>query len=227
MGVELHGMDGDAVAPKESQDVLGEFLDALLTPDPARALSLVDAKVSGGTTFESVCLDVVQPALHEIGNLWQSAKVSVAQEHVATAICQSVLARSFDPADLSNGSERTMVASCPDAELHGLGLRMVADFAQRRGWKVHYLGTSVPVDHLRSFVELHEPDVVAISTSLSINLPSARNTFEMLSALQRKPFLVAGGNAYGGREASAISVGADAFAPDARAFTEVLDVRFS
>ena len=210
----------------ESRDAADGFLDALLAPDPGRALAIVDAAARGGASYESICLETVQPALYEIGRLWQSAEVSVAQEHVATAICQNVLARSFDPVDLSTGSDRTLVAACPDSELHGLGLRMVADFAHRQGWTAHYLGTSVPLEHLRSFVELHAPDVVAISTSLPINLPSARATFEMLVDLPRRPFLVAGGNAYGGRETAALNVGADVFAPDARAFLEVLVARF-
>ena len=201
------------------------FLEALIAPDPERALSIVEGEMEKGEPFESVCLEIIQPALHEIGKLWQSAKVSVAQEHVATAICQNVLARIFRPGDRPSEPTRTLVASCPDGELHGLGLRMVADFAQRKGWKVHFLGTSVPLEHLRSFVESHGPEVVAISTSLSINLPSARDAFEVLAKLPRRPYLVAGGNAYAGREGPAATVGADAFAPDARTFLEVLDAR--
>ena len=201
------------------------FLTALLGPDPVHAHSIVDDAMDRGTTFETICMEIVQPALHELGRLWQSAHVSVAQEHVATAICQNVLARTFQPAGHSPGPERKLIASCPDGELHGLGLRMVADFAQNQGWTVHYLGTSVPLSHLRSFVESHDPDVVAISTSLAINLPNARATFEMLAQLPRRPFLVAGGSAYGGREEAAVAIGADAFASDARAFVEVLDAR--
>ena len=209
------------------QESRNGFLAALVAPDAAGAFLIVDGESGRGASFESICLEIVQPALYEIGRLWQSARVSVAQEHVATAICQSVLARTFQPVEVSRTPERTLVASCPDGELHGLGLRMIADFAQHQGWRVHYLGTSVPLDHLRSFVESHDPDVVAISTSLLINLPNARATFEMLDQLPRRPFLVAGGNAYAGREGSALSVGADAFAPDARAFLEVLDARIS
>ena len=205
-------------------DVSKEYLEAILAPDAALAEQLVTRALGEGTSYEDVCLRVIQPAMHEVGRLWQRTEVSVAQEHVATAITQSVLARAYEraPEDPASG---TLVACCPDGELHGLGLRVVADFAGRAGWKALYLGTSVPLSHLVSFVEQQKPQVVAVSTSLAINLPATKECLDALAALPDRPFIVAGGNAYGGNGAAAREVGADAFAADARLFKELLDVK--
>lgn len=201
-----------------------DYLEAILAPDSARAERLLADARDGGLTYEDLCLRVIQPAMWEIGRLWQAARVSVAQEHVATAISQSALARAYDPgAEVS--SPRTLVASCPEGELHGLGLRMVADFAQRAGWKVFYLGPSVPIAHLVSFVKEHRPDVVAVSTSLAISLAATKECFQALAALPHPPFIVAGGNAYGGSALGAKAIGADAYAADAAEFKELLYAR--
>ena len=205
----------------ELHPVAQDYLKAILAPEPARAEEIVTEALAGGLGYEELCLQVIQPCMREIGRLWQVAEVSVAQEHVATAITQGVLAWAHQPAGDEPGA-RTLVACCPEGELHGLGLRIVADFAQRAGWRVLYLGTSLPHDHLVSFVQRHRPEVVAVSTSLAMSLPSARACFRALSQLPIRPFIVAGGNAYGGRALAALAIGADAFAADAAEFKELL-----
>lgn len=205
----------------ELHPVAQDYLKAILAPDPARAEALVADALAEGLAYEDLCLQVIQPCMREIGRLWQAAEVSVAQEHVATAITQGILAWAHQPA-AAPPRAKTMVAACPDGELHGLGLRIVADFAQRAGWRVLYLGTSLPLNHLISFVQDQQPEVVAVSTSLAISLPAAKDCFEALAQLPSRPFIVAGGNAYGGSGLGALAIGADAFAADAAEFKELL-----
>jgi methanogenic corrinoid protein MtbC1 len=201
----------------------GDFLDAILLPDAEQAERVASEALTNGWAYEDICLRMVQPAMHEVGRLWQSGKVSVAQEHLATAVSQNVLARSYSVLDVERKG-RMIVACSPPGEFHGLGLRMVADFAQRAGWDVFYLGTSVPLKDLVAFVQDREPEVVAISTSLAISLPATKEAFDALHSCEKRPYLLAGGNAYGGRKDAALSLGADAFATDAREARELLDV---
>lgn len=203
-----------------------QFLSALLASNSARALGLAQELMARGMSYESLCIEVIQPALHEVGRMWQTVRASVAQEHVATAITQNVLAQVFEPKVAATDPPRRMVACAPEGEHHGIGLRIISDFAVRSGWEVLYLGTSVPHRDLVSFVEEHQPDVVAVTTSVPMTLPSTRECFRALASLHTRPLLVGGGNAFGGRAQAAHSVGADVFAADARAFMEVLDARF-
>lgn len=66
------------------------FVAAQLRGDRREALRVViDEGLAGGATVPELHLRVVQPAQYEIGRLWQENKISVAEEHLATAICRS------------------------------------------------------------------------------------------------------------------------------------------
>src|SRR4051812_43375690 len=89
------GADRPDAAPPLSPaaGLRGEYLAALLAPDPARARDLVVGALDDGTPAADLYLRVLAPAMHEIGSLWERAEISVAQEHIATQITQGVLAQ--------------------------------------------------------------------------------------------------------------------------------------
>src|SRR4051794_23358632 len=69
-----------------------EYLRALLAPDARRARALVDAAADDGVPVQRLYVAVLEPAMARIGRLWEEARISVAQEHMATQITQAVLA---------------------------------------------------------------------------------------------------------------------------------------
>lgn len=209
-------------AAVQTDDSYVEYLTAALVGDARRAESEASRRISQGWTYEDICLRLVQPTMHEVGRMWQRKKISVAQEHLATAISQSVLARLFQmgPAPETRG---TLVACCPEGEFHGLGLRVAADFALRSGWTVDFLGTNVPGSDLFHFIENRQPTAVLVSTSVPISLPQTERLLRGLESWGDRPLLIVGGNAYGGRPEAALNIGADAFASDAAVLDGVLD----
>jgi methanogenic corrinoid protein MtbC1 len=68
------------------------YLEALRKGDARAAYQVVDALVDAGTSFDELCEEVVRPALYEIGELWASGEITVADEHVASAISDTILA---------------------------------------------------------------------------------------------------------------------------------------
>lgn len=69
------------------------YLDAILAPDVRRARTLISDAIDAGADVRAIYLEVLQPALHEVGRLRAAARIGVAEEHLATAVTQSVLAR--------------------------------------------------------------------------------------------------------------------------------------
>jgi hypothetical protein len=56
------------VAPEAFADrIRGHYLEALLGADLDGARRILDDAVSAGVPIRAVCLDVLQPALHEVG----------------------------------------------------------------------------------------------------------------------------------------------------------------
>src|SRR6186713_3119892 len=67
------------------------YLAALLRGDRAECARLVQNLVSAGADLRGLYLDVFQRALYAVGELWERQKISVAVEHLATAITERML----------------------------------------------------------------------------------------------------------------------------------------
>jgi methanogenic corrinoid protein MtbC1 len=203
------------------------YVAAVLEPDSRRAHRMLEQAGDAGVPVQRLYLEVLQPALHEVGRLWEHARIGVAHEHLATQITQSVLARlsaRLAPAGAGNG--RSAIVSCSPGELHVVGGRMVADFLEADGWTVHSLGADMPPKDLARLAEQEQVELVALSTALPAHLLAAGAACAQLRRLPSPPFIVAGGQAFAGSEQRALAVGADAFAADPADLLGVLARRF-
>ena len=79
----------------------GDYLQALLDGNRLRAQETVLSTMRNRVSLVDVSMAVVQPAMYEIGALWQRNHITVAQEHMATAITQNILAQAFTAADFA------------------------------------------------------------------------------------------------------------------------------
>jgi methanogenic corrinoid protein MtbC1 len=206
------------------------YLECLLIPDARGAWAGVVEALDAGAPPRRIYLDVLGPAMEEIGALWEAAAIGVAQEHLATQITQSILARlapTLEDAEaaFAHGPRRLALVSGTPGELHAIGARMVADFLEAAAWDVLLLGADAPSAEIVALAQQRDPDVVALSTSLSFNLLAAGQVFAALRRLDPAPLLVAGGRAYEGRPERALVAGADLFAADPESLLRELALR--
>jgi methanogenic corrinoid protein MtbC1 len=219
-----------AAGGRDLDDVRRRYLEALLTPDARVAWAVIVEALDAGVAPVRIYLDVLTPAMVEIGALWETARIGVAQEHLATQITQTVLARlapSLEDAATAFAGDRRRraIVSGTPGELHSIGARMVADFLEASGWDVLLLGADAPTGEIVALAAERAPDVVALSTSLSFNLLAAGRVFARLRELDAPPLLVAGGRAYEGQPDRALLAGADVFASDPEALLRELSLR--
>jgi methanogenic corrinoid protein MtbC1 len=210
-------MRADTEAPAATDAVRDDYLAALLAADLPAARSVLDDAVDAGVPVRAIYLEVLQPTLYEVGRRWSHAQISVAQEHLATAATQSAMARLAE--SLSTGPRRVRtgvaVVACVSDELHAIGGRMVADFLEADGWQVVFLGQLTPGDDLAALVGEHGAQVVAVSAALPERVPRVAEVCAALRALDPTPFVIVGGQAFGGSSERALRTGADAYAADA------------
>jgi methanogenic corrinoid protein MtbC1 len=199
------------------------YTDALLGGDPRSATGLVEDAARAGTAVEDLYLDVLQPALHEVGDRWERGEISVAQEHFATAVTSSVLAAIAGRMhSRPRGRGHALVTGTP-GERHAVGARMVADFLDAAGWEAEHLTDAESAEAIAAAVLRSRARLVALSTSLPWLLPEARHVCVALKALPNPPRVAVGGRAYRGDPHLAELVGADDFATDPRRLLEILD----
>lgn len=203
------------------------FADVLLSGSPRDARTEAAAAIKGGFPPRRLYVDVLGPALVEVGARWQHGLVSVAQEHLATAAVSTIMATMAATLGESPGIERRAVLACSEGEFHTVGLRMIADFLEADGWEVANLGPMTPSIELIGLVRATAPDVVGLSTALTTHLAAAAETIAELHALPDRPLVLVGGQAYAGSESLAQEVGADLYGSDAEVTSQVLRARFA
>jgi DNA-binding transcriptional MerR regulator len=134
--------------------------EALERFDEAAAQAILDIALTR-LTVDAVVEQVVLPAMREIGNRWQSGKVSVAQEHFATGVLRErmlSLGRNWG----AGVGPRALLA-CPPAELHDLGLVAFGVVLRDRGWRVTYLGPDTPIETIARTAADLDPAAVVLA----------------------------------------------------------------
>lgn len=104
-----------------------QFLQHLLTGERRAASCLILDAVQPGTPLKEIYLRVFQRTQREIGRLWQTNQISVAQEHFCTAATQMIMSQLYPYIFTGERKSRRMVLACVGGELHEIGARMGAD----------------------------------------------------------------------------------------------------
>jgi methanogenic corrinoid protein MtbC1 len=205
-----------------SSQVRDAYLAALRRADPQGARHVAETAIAAGMSLQTLYLEVFQPALHEVGRLWEQGEATVAQEHLATATTQTLAARLSARVTTTPQPALTAIVSGTQDELHGLGSRFVGDFLETAGWTVIDLGPGTPTADLVRIVAERRPTLVCLSTALAPHLVHADAAVAALRRLDEPPLIAVGGHAYEGHPDLAARVGADMHATDAGAFLERL-----
>ncbi|MDH2414445.1 B12-binding domain-containing protein [Nocardioides sp. CER19] len=194
--------------------------DAVIAGDERAAVDTVVAALDDGADPEELLLDVIGAVQQRIGLAWADNTISVAQEHAATAINERVVASLAGRLPRPQLDRGRVTVACVDGEWHALPARLLTEVLTLRGFRVDYLGAQVPTPHLITHLHRTSPDVVALSGSIPTRLPVAHAT---ITACQSAgiPVMV-GGAAFGPEGRYARLLGAQAWAPDARAAADRL-----
>ena len=178
-----------------------EYVAALVEPDARRARVLISDALESGTDPESVYLDVLAPALYEIGLRWERDELGIAAEHLASSVTESVMAELAARMRRTSPSRGAAVVACVGEELHRIGSRAVADFLEGAGWDVDYLGAMVPVEQI--VAASRGASVVALSITMPGRVPELARACEELRKLDPAPFVAAGGQGLAGADVPA------------------------
>lgn len=198
---------------------MAEFEAAILAGRQREAMAVVTRCIDAGLGLVEIEMHVIQAALYQIGEKWQSNQISVAQEHMATAIAQSVMTVGLlnSPAPAPTG--KRILLACVQGNNHSVGLHMVADAFLLAGWDVQQLGANVPTPAIVEQAAQWSPDVVGLSVSFVQQLPAVRAVIRQLRERlgDTRPGVMIGGLAINRFDRLAALVGAEAFSVDAKA----------
>ncbi|MFJ7629179.1 B12-binding domain-containing protein [Streptomyces sp. NPDC097595] len=194
---------------------------AALDRDEFAAAGLVTGALDKGVPAETVLLDLIAPVQATVGTEWAANRLTVAQEHAASAIVERVItALAHHPAARTTPRHGKVTVACVEQEWHSLPARLLAEVLTLRGWEVDFLGAQVPTPHLVAHLHHTGADVVALSSSLPTRLPAAHAAITACQSVGVP--VLAGGAAFGPDGRFARMLGANAWAPDARTAADLL-----
>lgn len=147
-----------------SYDALRMDLRQALLQFEAPAADLLLGEAFALYPLDMVCVNIIQPTLIDIGEMWHVGTASVAQEHFASQFLRRKLLALLNIYDVPEG-RATIIAACAPGEQHDLGLLLLALFLVRRNYKVVFLGADVPIEALQQALTQVRTEIVCISAS--------------------------------------------------------------
>lgn len=201
---------------------MGRFVAAQLRGDRRQALRLIiDEGLGAGASATALQLEVIQPAQRQIGELWAANRISIAEEHVATAIANLVLTALYSHLPRREGNGRRVLVACVEGEFHELGARISSDFLEAAGFDVTLAGANVPTHELVNLVRLRRSELVALSATMTFHIPALRRAVnELRSAFGRSFPIAVGGRACDLSPELVAELAATVYGTDAAALVE-------
>lgn len=196
-----------------------EYVRALLGGYRQAAGQLVFDAVDRGASVRELYLQVFQPALREVGRLWQTRRISVAQEHFCSAATQVLMSQLLPRSLPAPRRGRAVVVACVSGDQHEVGARMVGDFFAMAGWDAYFCGANTPNEGVAESAVERAADVLAVSASMGCHLHTVQELLERVRADPRcaASRVMVGGHPFTVDPALWRTVGADGTAADAEA----------
>lgn len=136
--------------------------------------------------------EVFKNSLYRIGQMWECNKISVAVEHMATSITESLMNELFAEIMNLERSNKKIVVSCVENEEHQVGGKMVADIFEKNGWDANYLGANTPIGELVTFCDEVQPDLICLSLSVYANIQFLIKSITAIREVTNVPILIGG-----------------------------------
>jgi DNA-binding transcriptional MerR regulator/methylmalonyl-CoA mutase cobalamin-binding subunit len=152
-------------APPESGALIEaawhQTLDAIRSLDAHRFDSaLQGALISLGD--QGVLRRLIAPMARTVGALWNTGRMTAAQEHFFTASARAFIWNITRQYTVDDSAPRIVVGT-PSGQLHELGAVIAAAAAANAGWKVAFIGPNLPAFELAGAVQTVNANVLLLS----------------------------------------------------------------
>jgi MerR family transcriptional regulator, light-induced transcriptional regulator len=154
-----------------------------------------------GTTFLGALgfiENLILPLLSHIEHRWMEKSISIAQEHMASAVLRTVLEQLRTSIPAPTNSSRLLVTT-PKGQMHELGALITSVIAGLESWNVTYLGPNLPAAEIAGAIRQSGAQAVALSLVYPMDDPDIENELLLLRRLLGDSFpILVGGRAASG-----------------------------
>jgi len=176
----------------EGRDEINSFVENILELDESsiqESLKRINQKIG----LERLYTEVLIPLLEKIGTLWQVDAITVSHEHFMSNILREFLISQITSIETNRVSKGKVVLFLPEHEKHELSLLFYYYLLKKKNFDCFYLGQSVPMKDLRSFVNETKPDIIITSLIAEITTEDFQSLFTDLIQIIDAEKIYAGG----------------------------------
>jgi DNA-binding transcriptional MerR regulator/methylmalonyl-CoA mutase cobalamin-binding subunit len=165
----------------------------------------------------TVLLRIIAPLVNEVGEAWRRGEMRVSHEHLATSVVRDFLALGARNYQIPAHAPELLV-STPTGQIHEVGALLATAAARDLGWRVTYLGPSLPAEEIAACSAIRKARAVALSMVYPSDDPNVPVELTKLRTLlpAETALLVGGRAAFGYHQALRV--------PDVRLVTCLADI---
>ena len=200
--------------PRECSELL---LAAMINVDRPGAAEIIGQALAAGITPPRVIAEILDPAIVQLGRLWEEESMSLAQNFVASKIAEDALLRCIpDSRDRARSKGAVVIGNIED-DFHSLGRRAVGLFLSAAGGEGHDLGHDVPAELFLEKALQVEARVIGVSAMMQTTALNIRKLRRLIDArgLRDSIKLAVGGAVFNWRPDLVAEVGGDGTAHNA------------
>jgi 5-methyltetrahydrofolate--homocysteine methyltransferase len=195
---------------------LKDIENALLSPDPSKAVDLVKTALSEGREPKEILENGLIAGMDKVGEKMENEEmfipeVLMAAKAMSTAL---MLLNPFLGKEKGGGRGRVVIGTVK-GDIHDIGKNLVAMMLSGAGFEVFDLGADIAPDAFVNAVKEKNADFLAMSALLTTTMPMMKETIKALSkaGLRKRVKVLVGGAPV--TQSFCHEIEADGYAPDA------------
>ena len=134
---------------------------------------------------------ILRPVMVKIGKDWETGKLTIATEHVASNIAQTLVKIIMEQSSGAGNKKKVMIC-VPVGEEHHMGCDVLETYLTIKGFKVFNMGTSIPTESIMEFINMKKPNIVLISITIQDNILAGQRLAKKIRGQSKIPILVGG-----------------------------------
>ena len=172
-----------------------KIVDAILELDEATALDVADELLKSGNDPVQI-LEMCREGMSKVGEKFEAGEFFLSEMIMAAEIFNQVM-DTIRPQLMKTVTEKKgrIVIGTVEGDVHDIGKNIVIALLEAEGFEVIDLGVDIPASVFVEAIKEHKPDIVGMSSLLTVALESTKETVKAIEAagLRDKVKIIVGG----------------------------------
>nr|WP_255688528.1 HD domain-containing phosphohydrolase [Pontibacillus sp. HN14] len=175
---EFVGWKEDYVKEREKSN-WDLYMNSLLSADKRQA-ELQLNKIIDNMRIEDIFTEVFATSMKQIGDMYESGEVTIAEEHVATYMTKELMKMFSKDDQLEKSKSGKILLTTVGDEKHSLPLELFSETLELNGWETYHFHPSIPIEPLTEFVKANHISFVGFSVIMAKNIPHVESAIQYI-----------------------------------------------